>query len=105
VAYNWLSEQGYAWSSPEDLEDLEGVPGQGTSNPASIFDAHAFAFVNGKYYDPSYGKIYTSLAAIQSDAIYGFFRHVEYGGNTYGFETRLNTLVSIDIKEKSSDDY
>ena len=40
--------------------------------PAAIFKNHVLAFVNGEYYDPSYGKKYTDWMNINDD-IEGFY--------------------------------
>jgi len=42
------------WPEP-DVLDLEGIPGQDNSNPASWFARHFIVKINLKYYDPSYG--------------------------------------------------
>jgi len=73
-AYEWIHD---------DVSDLPGVPGQSTSNPASIFAAHVvvqYDFGNGlEWFDPSYGTKYqgANLAArakaFEDNAIDGFY--------------------------------
>ena len=70
-AYNWL----YA-----EVTDEVGIAGQGNSNPAvSFFAQHQLAFVDGKYYDPSYGKMYSNstedlvMKDIENEAIGGYW--------------------------------
>ena len=56
------------------VTDLPGVPGQGTTNPQSIFDNHVLVLFKGVYYDPSYGKSYNSLADFEDRAVVGFVK-------------------------------
>jgi hypothetical protein len=59
------------WS---ELVDLDGMSAQGTSNPKSHFlSHHRVAFINGTYYDPSYGKMYTGLDDMEEQVIAGFY--------------------------------
>lgn len=52
ASYNWQHAV---------VTDAAGLPGQSQSNPASLFERHYLAFVNGQYYDPSYGENYATL--------------------------------------------
>jgi hypothetical protein len=58
----------------EQAHDRRGIPGQGMSNPASLFEGHYVVQLkhNGKYYDPSYGNTYTNNADFLSQSISGF---------------------------------
>lgn len=50
----------YTWAYSE-VNDAVGIPGEGNSNPAALFNNHQMAYVNSQYYDPSYGiKHYSS---------------------------------------------
>jgi len=62
-SYNWLYE---------GVSDAPGIPGQGTSNPASLFNNHQVV-ISGEYYDPSYGVKHATLQDIDDDAIDGFY--------------------------------
>jgi hypothetical protein len=62
-SYNWL----YA-----EVTDAPGIPGQGTPNPASFFNNHQMAYVNGQYYDPSYGIKHPTVADVQT-SLAGFY--------------------------------
>ncbi len=55
-----------------ELNDAIGLEGQGNNNPYSIFELHQVVFIDGKYYDPSYGNVYESLSDM-SDTIVGAF--------------------------------
>lgn len=61
----YIGSTSYNWSY-EEVNDASGIPGQGTANPASLFGNHQMVFVNGQYYDPSYGTQHPDLAHIQT---------------------------------------
>ena len=63
----------YNWKFAEVTDDA-GTSGQGTSNPASLFLYHIVVLYDGEYFDPSYGKKYTSLLDIDNNAIEAYFR-------------------------------
>ncbi len=67
----------YPWKFAE-VTDNAGIAGQGTSNPASLFNNHQIVKLKGKYYDPSYGSTFTSLSDIENNAIEGYFKIVQY---------------------------
>jgi hypothetical protein len=73
----------YDWKNPPipNVTDDPGVPGQGTANPPSIFQSHRVAKIAGIYYDPSYGKKYTSLDDMESKAIDGYVKNSTYQGS------------------------
>ena len=80
-----------------------GIPGQGTSNPHSIFWNHALAVVHGKFYDPSYGKIFTSLLQVDDESFDGYVTAEERqvnGKQVIAWLIRKNTLTVLDIKER-----
>ena len=68
VRASWFNatSTGYEWvvSPPAEVNYTEGTPGQGQgkNKPKSLFLRHYVAYVEvngkGKYYDPSYGKIF-----------------------------------------------
>lgn len=61
----------YNWRFAE-VTDAVGIPGQGTSNPASLFNNHQVV-ISGEYYDPSYGVKHATLQDIDDNAIDGFY--------------------------------
>jgi hypothetical protein len=74
--YNWVYEE---------VEDQPGIPAQGYDpedhdNPWSAFGNHKVVKIGNAYYDPSYGKIYSSIDALNdggsfaSQAVDGFFK-------------------------------
>ncbi len=67
--YNWRFAQ---------VNDVPGMAGQATTNPASLFNNHQVVRFGTPpvYYDPSYGVTYTSLAEIDTNAIDGYFKFV-----------------------------
>ena len=68
------------WSFDENNRfnciDEDGLNGQGDIEPSSsAFLNHSMVLYRGKYYDPSYGKIFNSLVDFEEECIdgYGFF--------------------------------
>ena len=59
-----------------DVVKQPGAQGQNSPDPESLFTNHVIAYINGQYYDPSYGKTYASLADMASQAVAGFFNWV-----------------------------
>lgn len=60
--YSTPSHYAFAY---EEVHDQIGAIGQTAPNPASYFSNHQIAYINGKYYDPSYGFTYNTLADIK----------------------------------------
>ncbi|MCC7293934.1 MAG: hypothetical protein IT449_17885 [Phycisphaerales bacterium] len=67
----FINQSSYLWRFAE-VTDSTGVPGQGTDNPLSCFSNHQLVKIAGQYYDPSYGKVYASLADFDAQAISGY---------------------------------
>lgn len=61
----------YYWGTPAEVTDLEGVPGQNTTNPRSIFQNHQLVAVGTKIYDPSYGNVFDSLQEWEDGSVAG----------------------------------
>lgn len=55
-----------------DVSDESGLPGQNVVNPYSDFFGHYLLLINGRIYDPSYGKIYSSLEEFENESIEAF---------------------------------
>jgi hypothetical protein len=70
-ASNLVGSNNYNWRYAE-VNDSDGIPGQGNGNPASLFNNHQVV-IAGEYYDPSYGLKHASLAALDDNAIDGFY--------------------------------
>jgi len=75
------------------------IPGQGTDMLAAMFRHHYTAFVNGKYYDPSYGEIYADLDKIEEALVDGYYLKVKsflHNGNTInGFLFNMKTQKGL----------
>ncbi len=58
AAYPYTVRNPCAPPSPnrEDVEDLHGLRGQDEGDPASLFARHFMVKLDGRYYDPSYGR-------------------------------------------------
>lgn len=61
----------YNWAYAE-VTDGNGIEGQGTQNPASLFGNHQ-VMISGQFYDPSYGQLHGTLADIDNNAVDGYF--------------------------------
>ncbi|HVZ42022.1 MAG TPA: hypothetical protein VHI13_22275 [Candidatus Kapabacteria bacterium] len=44
-----------------DVYSRPGLPAQGEPDPVALFRDHSVVFLDGMYYDPSYGRTYSSL--------------------------------------------
>lgn len=99
-SYNWM----YA-----EVTDASGIAGQGTANPASFFNNHQMVFINGQYYDPSYGIKHVNLQDIQA-SLAGFYVGPEWylvneptvnldlNGNGNKTDMGVNTVVYLFAK-------
>jgi len=76
-AANWHTGSVYNWRFL-DVRDSIGVPGQNSANPQSQFNNHTITKIDGTYYDPSYGRIYTGAAQMTTTAIAGFYVEAPY---------------------------
>ncbi|WP_165228008.1 hypothetical protein [Aquisphaera insulae] len=63
----------YKWDYA-DVNDDPGIAGQNNVNPASLFNNHQIALINGTYYDASYGVTYTDLKDMEKKSIAGYFK-------------------------------
>jgi len=61
----------YNWRYTEVIDE-PGISAQGTSNPASFFNNHQMAYINGRFYDASYGVTHTDVQNIQ-ETLAGFY--------------------------------
>lgn len=62
----------YNWQFAE-VNDAAGIAGQGTANPAALFNNHQFIRYNGRFYDPSYGTENASIADVDTNSIDAYF--------------------------------
>lgn len=76
----------YVWLGAPSVTDLPGLPGQGSANPASLFGNHKLVKLGPGYYDPSYGKSYTSLQDFEDNAIEGIVAPGRLPETTVGFD-------------------
>jgi hypothetical protein len=67
----FIGTSSYNWRFAE-VNEANGIPGQGNPNPASMFNNHQVV-ISGEYYDPSYGVKYQSLDDIDDTAIAGYY--------------------------------
>jgi hypothetical protein len=90
----------YTYGGNIDVTDAAGIPGQNTSNPHSLFGDHVMAKLDGKYYDPSYGRLWDSVKQFEDTAVAGFYA----GGSMFpgtanqkvvhGFRKNINDMNS-----------
>lgn len=76
--YPYLDEPG----KPYEVTKEPGLPGQNSPDPLSIFITHVITFINGTYYDPSYGKTYANFRQMTAEDVAGFFKLVDYDSHT-----------------------
>ena len=89
------SDSGY-WFLYEEIYDQMGIMGQTAQNPASMFGNHQIALVKGKYYDPSYGITYNSIADIRYTSISGWGNY-EFGTEAdFGIDFNGNSVIDDD---------
>jgi hypothetical protein len=79
----------YIWQR-QDASDLTGIPGQGVNNPASIFVNHQFLKIDDKYYDASYGVIYTGLEDCLTKAVDALYAKALQPLNETEYDLDLN---------------
>lgn len=74
VSFNELLKNNqYSWLfAPENVRDSAGIEGQGNLDPLSLFTGHVIAKIEGKLYDPSYGRAYNDQYAIEHESIAGY---------------------------------
>ena len=68
----------YDYVEGVNIERVSGLNGQGVSQPEKVFDIHYVAELNGKYYDPSYGRIWASQNEWENEAFFGFGKMADY---------------------------
>lgn len=85
---DWIGDTSYTWMISE-VKDVDGIPGQGTIDPASWFNNH-LAAIAGDYYDPSYGIKYDSLAEIDDEAVDGYYLQTQMDLNEQVVDLDLN---------------
>ncbi len=99
------SGSSYSWRFAEVTDDT-GVPGQGTTNPKSLFSNHQVVKIGTQYYDPSYGVTYSSLADIDDNAVDGYYEKkdvpvnelqvgLDLNGDTYVTDTWVLTFAWV----------
>lgn len=61
----------YAFDT-EDVSDMAGIDGQNSPNPSSYFNNHQICYIDGVYYDPSYGVSFATFDDIAPTAFDGW---------------------------------
>lgn len=81
-----------------DVTDQTGIPGSCTANPASYFNNHQIALIDGVYYDACYGVTFSSLSAIKTAAFSGWsFRYTDwFAGVVNAYFTNDMSLSDLD---------
>jgi hypothetical protein len=68
------SANDWAISAADYWPDENNVEGQNQSEPPGLLNFHDLAYINGVYYDPSYGLTYNSLQQLQDTLFTGFYK-------------------------------
>lgn len=84
---SYLTSTGYVFATA-DATDQTGVWGVCNPNPASFFNNHQIAKIDGIYYDACYGLTYSSIAEIKVKGIDAFAAQNAPG--TYNFSTDMS---------------
>jgi hypothetical protein len=80
-----------------DVTDQNGIPGSCNIRPASYFNNHQIAKVDGVYYDACYGVTFPALSAIKTTAFDGWSFRFSSGGTTNCYFT--NDMSLSDLSE------
>ncbi|MBL0327945.1 MAG: hypothetical protein IPP64_00660 [Bacteroidetes bacterium] len=83
-----------------DVTDQSGIPGSCNIRPASYFNNHQIAKIDGVYYDACYGVTFPSLVSIKTAAFSGWSFRYTSGGTTNCFFT--NNMSLSDLSESIS---
>ena len=80
------------------------LAGQNNPQPIATFNNHQVAFINGTYYDPSYGVTYNSLLQMEQNTISGFWFNGLYNGQkaTYFRPVTASTAREADLTKHST---
>jgi len=104
---NRLSAGHYGWIGTPEVVEEDGIIGQGNKNPFSDFNRHYIVKIGDVYYDPSYGKKYSSVKQWEDDmekgSIAGFYRETSF--KTVNGETSIRWIIrkntsATEIKEE-----
>ena len=87
------------WDSNEAAQDLPGAAGQNIADPLSVFVDHCLIKINGVYFDPSYGKKYTSHQDWEDNAVAGFLVRDILGGRYLSRQNPSGPGVAADTGE------
>jgi hypothetical protein len=80
-----------------DVTDLNGIPGSCNIRPASYFNNHQIAKIDGVYYDACYGVTFPTLGSIKTAAFSGWSFRDSSGGTTTAYFT--NDMTQSDLSE------
>ncbi len=83
-----------------DVTDLAGIPGSCNIRPASYFNNHQIAKIDGVYYDACYGVTFPTLLSIKTTAFSGWSFRYAASGTTNCFFT--NDMSQSDLSESIS---
>ena len=100
---------GFTHVNGVDLNDLEGLPGQGVGNPPAFFNQHFIVLVGGRYYDPSYGSgpfggtsHHQAWEAWEDVSIDGFYKRC--GGRTRVGRAQAPGVREIAMADEDAED-
>jgi len=80
-----------------DVTDMVGIPGSCNVRPASYFNNHQIAKLDGVYYDACYGVTFPALGAIKTAAFSGWSYRFTVGANTEAYFS--NDMSQSDLSE------
>jgi hypothetical protein len=87
--YDIHDSRSYHFKNP-DVQKGAGVPGQHNPNPKANFVSHTLLVIGDaqgtlKYYDPSYGKVYTTESGWVAESVAGYYFRSDSANSTYWF--------------------
>lgn len=78
-----------------DVTDQNGIPGSCNIRPASYFNNHQIAKIDGVYYDACYGVTFPTLVSIKTAAFSGWSYRYTSGSTTNCFFTNDMSLTNL----------
>jgi hypothetical protein len=101
---NLIKNNQYNFVYQDVIHNQPGLAGQGGTDPASIFGNHQVDYIDGTYYDPSYGVTYSSIQDFSAKAVAGFFvlwqggvQETKLGVDLNGDGKLSNTILPYDM--------
>jgi hypothetical protein len=79
-----ITQTNYVYGPIVQVKDYRGKPGQGTSNPKSLFNDHGLVLYGDDYHDVAYGFMYENmnenqaLAKMEEKMVSAYYKQLEF---------------------------